>query len=767
MSASSLLTADVIDLVDDDILSESDSTADVFLITQDSLHTFPNYQAIHDFLDQYAARSGFEIRLPHNKGVADQPGHSGTAACWCYLDAPVTLKPEEQQLPSHLPPRTVVPRAANRSGHQQKCGCKWRVNFNRRRTGEYALTSRSLEHTGHECVPAQQLATTIDSLRCVPEQVERSVRNAIKTGNRGVESLRRFIAEEHQVDLDRKMFRNLVQRTSASLGIKDAYADFTALVAWLQQEITGGRAVARIKIEDGTTVSGVYYASTEMLHHCRRNSQVLLMDTTFSTNRFSWPLCLLCAVDEHYHTVLLGIAVLHYQTTDSFEWVLHQLKSTVPEEAWAAVASVFTDGDQAMAAALTSTIPHSQHLRCRYHLKQNLRSKLHKLGTDPITADACVKQWESAAGCEKESDFDVAIAAFLTSNPRVAPYFTATFPPARCYADFALNHITTFGSRTTARVESWNAQLKGMLDISSRTSLQILFESLRHAMSEKDGRGYKIALSNAALRPVVTLARTIDAETAPHLTYYAQSVVRKQADLMACYDLKMVQPPMPAIFSVFDRRASAAIADSRQVTLTETTMHCTCGFPTAYLLPCRHVLVVNNHMYCTPFRVQQVGKRWLRAYMPAARHPLPANQEVCEPFDTAVPSFSSASSSPSASISRGHRFGQITGWLETLRSMAVEGEYFAAISKDVQALCSKWERVVRQPSAAMIFSTRPQAAVSSPSGAQPALQPTIDVQQMHIPGHKKRSRGKASESRQQCAAEQADKQARVSASQSM
>ena len=107
MSASSLLT-DVIDLVDDGILSESDPKADAFLITQDSLHTFPDYQAIHDFLDQYAARGGFEIRLPHNKGTADQPGHSGTAACWCYLDAPVTLKPEEQQLPSHPPPRTVV-----------------------------------------------------------------------------------------------------------------------------------------------------------------------------------------------------------------------------------------------------------------------------------------------------------------------------------------------------------------------------------------------------------------------------------------------------------------------------------------------------------------------------------------------------------------------------------------------------------------------------------------------------------------------------------
>ena len=141
----------------------------------------------------------------------------------------------------------------------------------------------------------------------------------------------------------------------------------------------------------------------------------------------------------------------------------------------------------------------------------------------------------------------------------------------------------------------------------SRTALSALFDTLRYALSDKDQRSAKKALEDAAAhRQVMTQARTIDAETAPHLTYYAQCVVRTQASLVANYKHEMVQAANPAIFSVFDRRPAGS-ETVRTVTVTGTSMHCTCGFPLAYLLPCRHVMVVNNHIYNTQFRVSQVG----------------------------------------------------------------------------------------------------------------------------------------------------------------
>jgi hypothetical protein len=78
------------------------------------------------------------------------------------------------------------------------------------------------------------------------------------------------------------------------------------------KEISDGGAFGRIDL-DGMLVSRIFYMSAEMLHHSQRNGQVLMMDTTFSTNRFGWPLCLLCGVDENYHTVLFGVALIHHR----------------------------------------------------------------------------------------------------------------------------------------------------------------------------------------------------------------------------------------------------------------------------------------------------------------------------------------------------------------------------------------------------------------------------------------------------------------------
>lgn len=770
MSSASLSAVDVIDLVDDDpptfSLSDHSDSSNHFHITATSHHVFASYNALRNFLDQYAAKCGFEIRYPSNKNTPDEAAHAGTARCWCFPPPPVKQNPDEQQQPSHRPLRRIAPKSANRSGHQRKCGCQWRINFSRHANGNYVFTStRTLEHTGHELVDVNVLATTIDSLRVIPEAVEQDVRDAIGSGVHGVDSLRRFLSSRHSLNISRQAFSDLVQRTKGELGISDAQADFEALIAWLQREMHQGDAIARIDLV-GTTVSGIFYMSAEMVHHSRRNSHVLMMDTTFSTNRFGWPLCLICAVDEHNHTVILAVALIHHQTTEAFEWVLQQLHSAMPDDAWARVACVFTDGDQAMAAALSSTVPHSKHLRCRFHLKQNLRAKLYSAKVDSITSEQCVQDWETAARYETEDEFNAAMAALTTQYDEINHYMHATFPPGQVYADFALNHITTLGVRSTARVESWNAALKGMLEINSRTPMSVLFDSLRYALSDKDQRSFRKAADMAASRPPNSQARTIDADTAPHITYYAQGVVSTQSRLQSNYDLTMVQAANPAIYTVFDRRPLLGGERQRTVTITDSTstMHCTCGFPTAYLLPCRHVLAVNNHRVGSQFDVTQVDRRWLRSHMPMMSEAVQSLDQ--SPFDVSVeippvPMFSSTlPSSTSASAGRTAIWGQLMGWCTTIVSIATQYvEMRRYISNRIEALCRDAEALVAKPASAR--SERLAEDESASAAASVELHPTVRLAQMTMPPHRKRKRGNANEKRQQSAVERASKGMRV------
>ena len=637
----------------------------------------------------------------------------------------------------------------------------------RHANGKYVLTAtRTLRHSGHECIAAELLATSIDSLSVVPAEVRRDMEIAVRHGQRGIDCLRRQIAERYSLDLDRQTFANLVKSYKSNLGCQDAQADFDALVPWLLQEIREQGAIGAVDM-NGALVSAIFYMSAEMVHHGRRNSQLIMMDTTFNTNRFGWPLCLICGVDEHHHTVLLAVALVHHQTTAAFEWILQQLRAGMQDEAWDGVACVFTDGDQAMAAALASAMPHTQHLRCRYHLKQNLRARLFKDGRDFAVIDQWVADWEAAARLDSEVAFNAAIAKLLgtghnmSRDPVMIAYFTDTFPPGRTYADFALNHITTLGSRTTARVESWNATLKGMLAVDNRTTLAVLFETMRYAMSDKDYRAHKQAMQHAAQQPANTKAGTIDVQIAPHLTYYAQCLVKSQSALFPNYKYEMVQAFFPSIYTVHDR-CSTEPESVRTVTMDETSMHCTCGYPITYLLPCRHLLVVNNWVYNSQFRVGQVGKRWLRAYKPAAGKQVPpAPHESAS--ETAVPMFSSSVAPAASPPSRPAAWGTLSAWCNTICSIGMQSAMYRYVAAKLEALCADVEAQVSQVST--LVRKRPAAAVSadSASAGSTELNPTVAVDVMEMPPHRKRRQGSASEKRQQSAVERASKGMRVPA----
>jgi len=303
-----------------------------------------------------------------------------------------------------------------------------------------------------------------------------------------------------------------------------------------------------------------------------------------------------------------------------------------------------------------------------------------------------------------------------------------------------------------------------MLDVSSRTALSVLFSTLRYAMSDKDATTHRKALNDAARRPAVTRARTIDADTAPHLTYYAQGIVKTQASLAANYKYEMVQAANPAIYNVVDRRP-AGDERVRIVTIEEASMHCSCGFPLTYLLPCRHVLVVNNHMYNAEFRVAQVGKRWLRAHMPAIREQSVSTSSL-PPLDVSVPSFVSSVAVPSKNLpSRGAQYATIMGWCNTMASVAVDTtglySYFAG---KVRALCQEAEALASQPSAIRSERlTTSVASTSSSSSAQPELHPLVEIDQMQIPPHRAPKRGRTSNKRQKSAVELASRGMRTPA----
>ena len=529
---------------------------------------------------------------------------------------------KEEVIPSVQPLRKRYVLTSSHGGKQIKCGCQWSVSVYRWKDGSYRLGGRNLNHTGPVVLPPPALTSAIDSLRNISPKLEGEVRRMLSTGMRCTENERRYLQLSHGVQIEREVYRNLIKKLKRELGIVDSTADFKGLLEWLQSQMHSNGAVARMQVEDDRCISGVLYMSADMRHHLDRDGQVLVMDTTFKTNRFHWPLLLVCGVDEHYHTVLFAVAILHHQTTSAFEWTLNQVKSSVSGDVWSHVACVFTDGDAAMSAALASALPDARHLRCRYHLEVNLRSNLHKK-LSVVAMEKFIDSWKAAINLEREPAFIHAKEKLHNDFADATSYLERNhWPQAQQFAECYISNVTTFGIRSTARVESWNALLKGALQVNSTTALPILFQALQFAASEVDRRKLKAAVVEAARLPVLPRKRTFAEEVTPHLTYFAQQKVQLQFDLQHNYQFEQkTVAGADSVWYVWDKRPTTPLTAAEEkrdpeVLAKDDCMRCSCNFPVTYLLPCRHVLAINLHLRRVEFNRGQVGQRWLRNFKP-------------------------------------------------------------------------------------------------------------------------------------------------------
>jgi hypothetical protein len=699
------------------------------------VHEFTSYADLRNFLTEHARRRGFQLRWKPSGGE-DYAYHNGSAKCYC-CEPPLNGNALAPINPVSERKRAV--KVSHRG--KMRCSCQWQLNWSR--VGEYekretwiwhVALKRILNHSGHEVHPAVSTGLVLDSLRRVPEDLTTLLEGLIRSGVTGESTLRRFTETHLQVGLEQVMFKNLIAKTKRSLGVAaNDQKEFSTLLLWLLQEMEGNRGKANFNADEETkTIDRVFYMSSDMCYNLERNGCVLIMDTTYKTNRFHWPLLLICGINEHFQTVLLAVALLHHQRTEDFEWVFEQMKKAVSAEAWAGITCVATDGDAAMSGAIETCIPTAHHARCWYHIEQNLRHNLFSVVDD---FDTFLDAWKDVCSQELEEEFKRAQADLHQKYPTTVSYLTKNiWKNAESFALCYTKHWCTLGILSTQRVEGMNAKLKGMLGIHSSTHLSVLFEALHTAASDIDKRAVEKMKELDEEWQRKSYSGTFAALIHPHLSRYAQEKVKEQQDLAFNYRHSQ---GLVASASVFYIQRTTRVGLKRTVKVTATSMQCSCFFPSIHLLPCRHVLVLNQHLMGTPFVPGQVGKRWLRSYMPPAAYKPTVIAPISDP-----PSSSSESSSSSSSSSipadflvtfvqagevpaKKRRVGELRGICDTIVSVGAEhGNHFFRIRRAVQQLCQWVEVLVAEPTASSASSASTAASGPSPRALPSASQPS-------------------------------------------
>jgi hypothetical protein len=289
-------------------------------------------------------------------------------------------------------------------------------------------------------------------------------------------------------------------------------------------------------------------------------------------------------------------------------------------------------------------------------------------------------------------------------------------------------------------VEGLNGVLKGMLQVRSSTSLQSLFQTLQWASSETDRQAVATAAMHAARHPRGVTARTVDQDTHPYLTFHAATKVKQQHEVHHNYVLQQkVVAGRDSVWWVSDRRQVTAGRDEkmREVEARDDFMHCSCYWPTMYLLPCRHVIALNLHLFNQPFMSGQVGQRWLRSYRPRPEvYPNILDVPVRQVPDStsAVPSSLVSNTVAAPPRSAQGRYGQMMGYCQNICSLGL-GRLYDPIVNQLRSL-SYWAESETAANESVITAELP----TLPAGPT-ALHPTVEPQQQIVP---KRRRGQTS-----------------------
>lgn len=217
------------------------------------------------------------------------------------------------------------------------------------------------------------------------------------------------------------------------------------------------------------------------LYH--RYHDVVLNDSTFSTNRFKMPLNVFVVVDTDGKTRLVGCALVTTETTGDYIWILRQLMEATNEQK---PGVVMIDAEAAMEAACRTVLPDTRIVRCIWHLTaQNLpRNLSSRLGKDnfPLFKKAFWIARNTITEREFEIQWDRLVERF-GDNPEVTSYLTRLKGSCRQWAWAWVGSRFTAGMQSTQRVERTHAAIKSYLKRGS--TVKELFEAIEKRVSSE------------------------------------------------------------------------------------------------------------------------------------------------------------------------------------------------------------------------------------------------------------------------------------------
>ncbi|XP_008244221.1 PREDICTED: uncharacterized protein LOC103342376 [Prunus mume] len=153
----------------------------------------------------------------------------------------------------------------------------------------------------------------------------------------------------------------------------------------------------------GDIVTDLFWTHPINIDILRAFPHVLIMDCTYKTNRYRFPLLQIVGVTYTNMTFSAAYMYMNAEKEDNYTWALTALRSLLDDNCLPGV--IVTDQELALMNSITSIFPKARHLLCRWHINKGVLANCKKLFGTLKQWKQFNEDWNTLVGSETEEEY--------------------------------------------------------------------------------------------------------------------------------------------------------------------------------------------------------------------------------------------------------------------------------------------------------------------------------------------------------------------------
>lgn len=521
----------------------------------------------------------------------------------------------------------------------KKTNCAAQVNWSyNKKSNLYVITKCELEHNHPLGVRFKQRRLNSDG-----EAAAARVRKASFT-----ESAAKPLAKDAFNDFG----KTLLSTSADSVGSSDSKVidrkdDAGVLLQFMIETARAAAAICSVVVDNESNVRRSFFMMRNGIPKIEVTGQ-LIIHTVLRNSPFKLPLILFTGLDHNNQHILFAFCLFAVEDSDSYVWALERLHQALGDSIWSNIDTMYTDGDNIFASAVTSSTTFSvvrNPVTLARELSLTLGSRLQ--GDIPLFQSRFIE----AANSFSKTDFDMRFQLLLQQFPFIADFIMEKVFPLR--TQFALAWVkerATFGFNALEHTKILSGFLEK--DLTAAKLIHVLkVGTIPVESCASIPRSLLNDYDRITMAPHI-LAFKLRAERA--VTPYATNMLVAQFEL-SLFSRCLFDAKRANVCNVVCDRTNSVF---RVYYYENCVAVCDCGMPHIWRLPCSHVLAANRALLGSgkEFVPNQISARWSQAQfekkeaelsVPAPASSLAAQLALTLPL--VAPHFSSVSAASSLS----------------------------------------------------------------------------------------------------------------------